>query len=74
MATTAEVDEVPEKYNYSHFTSKHFLGDVKRSVQGYGRPPGSDAPDFELESTDGEMIRLNGFRGTPVLLHFGAFT
>lgn len=74
MPTTASVDQTSEQYNYGHFTSKHFLGDLKRSAQGYGRPPGTEAPDFELESTDGQRIRLSDFRGQPVLLHFGAFT
>lgn len=74
MSKTAGVHLPAEKYNYGHFTSKHFLGDVKRSAQGYGRPSGSEAPDFDLESTDGQRVRLSDFRGQPVLLHFGAFT
>jgi hypothetical protein len=74
MPKTASVHKKADQYNYRHFTSKHFLGDLKRSAQGYGRPPGSDAPDFELESTDGDLYRLGDFRGRPILLHFGAFT
>lgn len=74
MPVTARVEKGPEQYNYRHFTSKHFLADVKRSVQGYGRPPGTEAPDFGLESSSGERVRLSDFRGKPVLLHFGAFT
>ncbi len=33
---------------------------------------GTAAPDFELESLDGQSIRLSQFRGQPVLLSFGA--
>jgi peroxiredoxin len=33
---------------------------------------GAAAPDFELESLDGETIRLSQFKGKPVLLSFGA--
>ena len=33
---------------------------------------GSEAPDFELASLDGETVRLSQFRGRPVLLVFGA--
>jgi peroxiredoxin Q/BCP len=31
---------------------------------------GKPAPDFELESDDGERIRLSSFRGQPVVLYF----
>jgi peroxiredoxin len=33
---------------------------------------GAAAPDFELESLDGETVSLSQFRGQPVLLSFGA--
>ena len=33
---------------------------------------GHPAPEFELVSTDGEMIRLSDFRGKPVILNFWA--
>jgi len=36
--------------------------------------PGALAPDFELESTEGERVRLSELRGRPVLVHFGSFT
>lgn len=33
---------------------------------------GSQAPDFRLESLDGETVALSDFRGDYVVLHFGA--
>jgi hypothetical protein len=63
-----------EQYNYEHFWLKHILADLARSAKGAGLKAGSPAPDFELESTDGDQIRLSGFRGRPVLLHMGSGT
>ncbi len=34
--------------------------------------PGKTAPDFQLESLDGETISIGGLRGRPVLLNFWA--
>lgn len=34
--------------------------------------PGRVAPDFELRSPDGALVRLSSFRGTPVLVNFWA--
>ncbi len=62
------------EYNYEHFRPKHLLADVWRSVRGAGLQPGSEAPDFELESTDGDRVRLSSLRGRPVFLHFGSGT
>jgi peroxiredoxin len=33
-------------------------------------PPGTPAPDFELKSTPDQTVRLNEFRGNPVVLAF----
>lgn len=33
---------------------------------------GSEAPEFRLESLDGETVALSDFRGDFVVLHFGA--
>jgi cytochrome oxidase Cu insertion factor (SCO1/SenC/PrrC family) len=62
------------EYNYEHFRPKHLLADVWRSAKGEGLQPGSEAPDFELESTDGDRVRLSSLRGRPVFLHFGSGT
>ncbi len=62
------------EYNYEHFRPKHLLADLWRSMRGEGLQPGSEAPDFELESTEGERVRLSALRGRPVVLHFGSFT
>jgi hypothetical protein len=62
------------EYNYEHFRPKHLLADVWRSMRGEGVQPGSAAPDFELETTDGKWIRLSSLRGRPVFLHFGSGT
>jgi cytochrome oxidase Cu insertion factor (SCO1/SenC/PrrC family) len=63
-----------EEYNYEHFRPKHLWADLWRSVRGEGVRPGNQAPDFELESTDGKPIRLSSLRGRPVFLHFGSGT
>ena len=39
-----------------------------------GLPPGAEAPDFELPSTDGARVRLSSLRGKPVVLHFVSYT
>jgi cytochrome oxidase Cu insertion factor (SCO1/SenC/PrrC family) len=62
------------EYNYEHFRPKHLLADLWRSVKGDGLQPGSDAPDFELQSTDGDRVRLSSLRGRPVFVHFGSGT
>ena len=61
-------------YNYGHFWLKHLVADLWRTARGEGVRPGSEAPDFELESTDGERVRLSALRGRPVLLHIGSAT
>jgi cytochrome oxidase Cu insertion factor (SCO1/SenC/PrrC family) len=62
------------EYNYEHFRPKHLLADLWRSTRGEGLQPGSEAPDFELETTEGDRLRLSELRGRPVLLHFGSYT
>lgn len=62
------------EYNYEHFWLKHLLADLWRTARGEGVQPGSEAPDFELETTGGERVRLSASRGRPVLLHFGSAT
>lgn len=61
-------------YNYEHFWVKHLLADLVRSAKGSGLRPGAEAPEFDLESTDGSRVQLGSLRGRPVLLHFGSGT
>lgn len=62
------------EYHYEHFRPKHLFADLWRSVRGEGLQPGSEAPDFVLESTEGDWGRLSALRGRPVLLHIGSYT
>jgi peroxiredoxin len=40
------------------------------TVQGSARPPGTQAPDFTLNSAPNETLSLSNFRGQPVILTF----
>ncbi len=62
------------EYNYEHFRPKHLLADLWKTLRGEGLQPGTEAPDFELESTEGDRVRLSEVRGRPVVLRFGSFT
>ncbi len=73
-ATLFERDLRVREYNYEHFRTKHFVADLRRLVRGEGVRPGEEAPDFELESTKGERVRLSALRGKPVVLRFASFT
>lgn len=59
-----------EDFNFRHFRLRHMVAEVLRA----GLPPGTEAPDFELPSTEGEPVRLTSLRGQPVLLHFVSYT
>ncbi len=74
IASPVDSEQQLEEYNYEHFRPKHLLADMWRSARGEGLQPGATAPDFELESTDGQRIRLSSLRGRPVLVHFGSGT
>ena len=63
-----------KRYNYKHFWFGHIVGDFWRSLRGEGLTPGTEAPDFELESTEGKLVRLSALRGQPVYLRFGSVT
>ena len=62
------------EYNYEHFRPKHLLADLWKTIRGEGLQPGTLASDFELESTEGDRVRLSELRGRPVVLRFGSFT
>lgn len=59
-----------DDFNFRHFRMRHMVAELLRP----GLVPGSQAPDFELSSTDGDRIRLSHLRGRPVLLHFVSYT
>ena len=59
-----------EDFNYPHFRMRHMVAELLRA----GLAPGSEAPDFELPSTDGSRVRLRDLRGQPVLVHFISYT
>jgi len=63
-----------EDYNFEHFRTRHLWNDAQATMEVRGVMPGTMAPDFELQSTDGTRIRLSELRDKPVLLHFGSGT
>lgn len=59
------------EYNFEHFLPKHMLADLWRTARGQiALPPGAVAPEVELESTDGERVRIAA-PGRPMLVHIG---
>ncbi len=70
--TTRLIDRLDpaEAFNFEHFRMRHMVAELLRP----GLVPGTEAPDFELPSTDGSHLRLNSLRGRPVLLHFVSYT
>lgn len=63
-----------EEYNYDHFTRPYAMIDVRGTIAGRGIAPGCPVPDFELQDTDGSMIRLGDLQGRPVILRFGSIS
>jgi AhpC/TSA family len=59
-----------EDFNFRHFRMRHMLAELLRP----GLPPGRQAPDFELASTEGDRLRLGDLGGQAVLLHLVSYT
>jgi hypothetical protein len=59
-----------DDFNFQHFQMRHMVAELLR----FGLAPGTEAPDFELQSTDGEIVRLRDLLGMPVVLHFVSYT
>jgi hypothetical protein len=72
-ARTTGLEEAARVYNYEHFPPGLFYQDVAKSFCDTVKA-GDMAPDFELESTDGQRVRLSARRGKPVVLQFGSLT
>lgn len=60
-------------YNYAHFSRSQSSGhsdQFKTTLRA-----GDQAPDFELPTPEGEVVRLSSFRGQKhVVLEFGSIT
>ncbi len=62
------------KYNYDAFRKEYLAKDFAVRKMA-GPEPGEEAPDFELRSLDGDMVRLSDVRGEKnVVLTFGSAT
>jgi hypothetical protein len=62
-----------ESYNYESFSRSESAGksnEFKNSLRA-----GEEAPEFELQTLEGDRVRLSDFRGRKhVLLEFGSIT
>lgn len=64
---------MPDDYNYTTFTMSEARGKSRQFAEILHA--GDEAPDFELPTLEGEMVRLSSFRGRKhVLLEFGSIT
>lgn len=67
------VQDVLETYNYEAFSRSESAGksnEFKNALRA-----GDEAPDFELQTLEGDRVRLSSFRGSKhVLLEFGSIT
>jgi peroxiredoxin len=64
---------MPDNYNYDTFTVSESRGGTRRFAEVMHA--GDEAPDFELPTLEGELVRLSSFRGKKhVLLEFGSIT
>ena len=63
-----------KSYNYRSFTREHAKNDLAARKMG-GPKPGEEAPDFELQSLDGDKVQLSDYAGEKnVVLTFGSVT
>lgn len=69
MDKSAE-DSSPNLYDVSGDTSAS--GGMIAPVESVGIQPGEAAPDFELETLDGEVVTLSELKGEKVMLNFWA--
>jgi hypothetical protein len=59
QAKSSAIDRLDpsDDLNFRHFRIRHMLAELLRA----GLAPGSEAPDFELQSTEGRQMRLHGY-------------
>lgn len=72
--TLVERLDPPDDYNFRHFRMRHMAAELLRTVRPEGVLPGQEAPDFELESSHGDRLRLSDLQGRPVVLHLVSYT
>lgn len=66
-------EKYSDVYNYESFTRSESSGKAKEFMNSLR--VGTEGPDFELSTLDGERVRLSQFRGKKhVLLEFGSIT
>jgi hypothetical protein len=63
-----------DDFNFRHFRMRHMAAELLRTARCDGVLPGTEAPDFELDTTNGVRLRLSDLRGRPVLLHLVSYT
>lgn len=66
----SEKEAAPNLYDVTGDTS--VSGGMIAPVESVGIQSGETAPDFELETLDGEIVRLSELRGEKVILNFWA--
>jgi hypothetical protein len=74
LAKLVEWLDPPSDHNFEHYRLRHLAAELLRTLRGDGVLPGDEAPDFDLETTDGGRLRLSDLRGRPVLMHFVSYT
>ena len=63
------------RYNYGEFRRSSLMKDMTKAKFGNAPEPGEKAPDFELQTLDGDKIRLDELRQkSNVVLTFGSAT
>jgi hypothetical protein len=73
MKMTNDAQASADEYNYTTFTSSEARG--KTRIFASINHAGDQAPEFQLWTPEGEIVRLSDFRDKKhVLLEFGAIT
>ncbi|WP_405101997.1 TlpA family protein disulfide reductase [Oceanobacillus sp. FSL H7-0719] len=70
MEKQTDKEASPNLYDVTGDTS--VSGGMIAPVESKGIQPGESAPDFELETLDGEVVKLSELKGQKVILNFWA--